>query len=293
MIPLSDITPDENQPRKLFAPEKLATLKDSVKNLGVMSPITVEKVGNRYLIVDGERRYRVSKDLGLKEIPAIIIEPQTLADRLIQQFHIQEQHEGWTSVEKAVAMYNLSKELGVSLAKIAELLALERRVAKMYTSFAEIVDKKTWIRNEVGIAWAEPIKGLKEQVKKIYKNKLDTPFTTDDERKLERGVLERLKNGSIVNRFDLTKIKDSFATDPKSIEKFMSSNISPVALFEQSKAKGAYHIRNVKNHCIHLISNGRRFLENPDATIDKKTFGEMKTAQKVLADVISKCNPEE
>lgn len=286
LIDLVDIVPDENQPRKLFEPSKLASLKDSVKRLGVMTPITVERVGNKFLIVDGERRYRVSKDLGLKSISAVIIESQTLADRLIQQFHIQEQKEEWTSTEKASTIYNLSQELGVSLQKVCDLLSLDVRTARNYVAFAEILDKKTYIRNEIGLRWAEPIKSLKELAKRIYKTKLDKVFDKDEERKLERAVLERIATGDLAKPVETTKIKDSFNKDPETIKKFLETNTSVYTLFKNSKAQGAYQIRNVTNHSGYVASLGNRFLENPDVKVTANQLSVLKSAHKTLTEII-------
>lgn len=72
-LPISDITPDESQPRRHFDEEALNELAASIKNYGVLSPIVVvKKSGNTYQIVAGERRWRASKIAGQKKIPAIV-----------------------------------------------------------------------------------------------------------------------------------------------------------------------------------------------------------------------------
>lgn len=73
MLPVSDIEPNRNQPRKSFDAEKLEALASSIKEHGVVSPIIVTPTGNgTYKIVAGERRWRASKLAGLREIPCII-----------------------------------------------------------------------------------------------------------------------------------------------------------------------------------------------------------------------------
>ena len=71
-LPLSLVEPNQNQPRKHFDPEKLASLTDSVGEIGVILPIIVIKIKDRYQIVAGERRWRAAKAAGLKTIPAIV-----------------------------------------------------------------------------------------------------------------------------------------------------------------------------------------------------------------------------
>lgn len=71
-LPLDEIIPDENQPRRKFDAAQLDALAASIKEHGVVQPIVVSKEGDKYKIVAGERRWRASKLAGLDKIPAII-----------------------------------------------------------------------------------------------------------------------------------------------------------------------------------------------------------------------------
>lgn len=71
-LDLDEVVRDEEQPRKNFTKESLEELAASIKEHGVMSPIMVVKVGDKYQIVAGERRWRASKLAGLTKIPAIV-----------------------------------------------------------------------------------------------------------------------------------------------------------------------------------------------------------------------------
>ena len=77
-ISLKLITPNPNQPRRYFDPEGLRELSDSIREHGVLQPISVRRMGNRYELVAGERRLRASKIAGLHEIPCIVL---TVSDR--------------------------------------------------------------------------------------------------------------------------------------------------------------------------------------------------------------------
>ena len=72
MISISDVTPNPFQPRKHFDEESLATLADSIRELGVLQPILVRRTDSGYEIIAGERRWRASKRVGLTSIPALI-----------------------------------------------------------------------------------------------------------------------------------------------------------------------------------------------------------------------------
>lgn len=76
-IPLSEIHPDKNQPRKFFDDASLFELTDSIREKGVIQPIIVRPNGKGYILVCGERRYKATTAAGLKEIPAMV---RTLTD---------------------------------------------------------------------------------------------------------------------------------------------------------------------------------------------------------------------
>ena len=71
-IPLTDIDPNYEQPRKTFDEDALNELADSIKLHGVIQPIVVVPIGKRFMIIAGERRFRASKLAGKTDIPAVI-----------------------------------------------------------------------------------------------------------------------------------------------------------------------------------------------------------------------------
>ena len=72
MVKISLVEPNRDQPRKMFDKESLDELANSVKQYGVLQPILVKKVGNRYEIVAGERRWRAAQAAGLSEVPVVV-----------------------------------------------------------------------------------------------------------------------------------------------------------------------------------------------------------------------------
>lgn len=91
LIPVNRIHPNPYQPREAFDDEKLSELKESIKESGLIQPITVRRKGLEYEIVAGERRWRAHMAAGIKEIPAILqnnisdLEMQELS--LIENWH--------------------------------------------------------------------------------------------------------------------------------------------------------------------------------------------------------------
>ena len=71
-IKISDIVPNPTQPRTEFDEEALEELADSIRQLGLIQPITVKRDGEKYIIISGERRWRASEKAGLESVPAYI-----------------------------------------------------------------------------------------------------------------------------------------------------------------------------------------------------------------------------
>jgi ParB family chromosome partitioning protein len=105
-LPITDIFPNPNQPRKDFDPVKLEELSMSIKEYGVRQPILVTPRGSRYMIVAGERRYRASLLAGLTEMPAVIDE---ISDALVEELALLEniQREDLNVIEIALAYKSL------------------------------------------------------------------------------------------------------------------------------------------------------------------------------------------
>jgi len=73
-IPINDIIPNIYQPRIKFDDKLLTELSESIKNHGIIQPLILRKMGNSYEIIDGERRYKSAKKIGMETVPAIILD---------------------------------------------------------------------------------------------------------------------------------------------------------------------------------------------------------------------------
>ena len=72
LLPVSEIDPNPDQPRRTFNPRQLAELSSSIERHGVLQPIVVRRAGSRYELIVGERRLRATQLAGLKTIPAVL-----------------------------------------------------------------------------------------------------------------------------------------------------------------------------------------------------------------------------
>ena len=144
MMRVSSIEPNRGQPRKKFDEESIAELADSIKKYGILQPLLVQKQGDYYEIVAGERRWRAAKEAGLKEVPVVIKEytkQQAMEIALIENV----QREDLNPIEEAQAYQQLLQEFDLTQEEIAErvsrsrtaitncmrLLKLDRRVQEM------------------------------------------------------------------------------------------------------------------------------------------------------------------
>lgn len=126
-VPLASIIISATQPRRYFAPEAMQVLVESVKKDGVLQPILVRPVGDKYELVAGERRYRAAQEVGLTDIPAVVRE---MSDSKAVRFALTEnlQREDLNSVEETEGILEL---LAITLEyPTAEVLLLLQRLQK-------------------------------------------------------------------------------------------------------------------------------------------------------------------
>jgi ParB family chromosome partitioning protein len=125
-ILLSKIKPNPNQPRKNFADKSLKQLAQSIDEKGLISPITVKKVDNKYIIVAGERRYRAHKLLNKKRILAYVIDADTTKDVMYMALIENIQREDLNPLEEAKGYKYLQENLQSSITEIAKTVGKSR-----------------------------------------------------------------------------------------------------------------------------------------------------------------------
>ena len=113
-LPVKNISPNPHNPRRLFDPEPLAVLKGSILELGVLVPLDVyprdpelDGIDDQYVLLDGERRWRCVKDLGISEVPCIIIDAPSDQHNILTMFHIHNVREGWQLMPTALKLKEL------------------------------------------------------------------------------------------------------------------------------------------------------------------------------------------
>ncbi|MHB1334801.1 MAG: ParB/RepB/Spo0J family partition protein [Candidatus Humimicrobiaceae bacterium] len=125
-IPIEKVFANPNQARKTFNEDTITELAASIKEHGVLSPIIVRPMGEKYEIIAGERRYRAAIQNELKEIPAII-KKVTDEDAKIISLIENIQREDLNDVDRAAALKELKVNLGLPWEVIAKRLGLSKR----------------------------------------------------------------------------------------------------------------------------------------------------------------------
>ncbi len=154
MLKLDRIKPSTHNPRHLFDPEPLKDLKDSIRQHGVLVPITVYQLKgqDKYAILDGERRYRCCKDIedeGTEKkeisIPANIVEPPDKIASILYMFSIHNFREAWELMPTALSLKIIMEELGTtensSITRLTGLSEPQIERCKVLLSFPERYQK--------------------------------------------------------------------------------------------------------------------------------------------------------
>ena len=125
-LPLADITPNAEQPRKNFNEESLRELAESIRRQGILQPLLVRPLGDGYQLVAGERRWRAAKLAGLGKVPVIIRvmdDKDVMAAALIENL----QREDLNPVEEARALAKLQETLDLTQDALASRLGKSRQ----------------------------------------------------------------------------------------------------------------------------------------------------------------------
>ena len=175
-VPIEDIIPNRFQPRLAFNEEGINELAESIKQHGIIQPLVVRKLGDKYEIIAGERRYKASTQAGLSKVPVIVSD---IDDNKSAEVALVEnlQRRNLTAIEEAKSYKNLlergyltqeqlANKMGVSQSTVANKLRLlnldeevqdallnekiSERHARSLLTLANKEDQKNWLKRIVG-----------------------------------------------------------------------------------------------------------------------------------------------
>ncbi len=167
-INLTDIQPNEAQPRKEFVQSQMETLISSIQEHGILQPIIVRPTSKGYKIIAGERRWRASTQLGLKEIPAIVKTADSL--KTIELALVENiQREDLNPMEKATAFSELKTNFGLTQEQIATKVGQDRSTVANTIRLLDLPEEVQGLvsRGTISMGHARSLLSLKDQKKQI------------------------------------------------------------------------------------------------------------------------------
>ena len=194
-IPLDQIEPNANQPRSLFDDDKLQELANSIREIGIIQPITLRQTAeNRFQIIAGERRWRASQMAGRKTIPAYI---RTINDQDVMEMALVEniQREDLNPIEIALAYEHLIESTGMTQDRISERVGKSRSAITNYLRLLKLPAQVqiSLQKKEIDMGHARALLSLDSPSLqlKVFKETMKNGWSV---RKVEE-VVNSLKNG--------------------------------------------------------------------------------------------------
>ena len=167
-VNLTDIQPNEAQPRKEFVQSQMETLISSIQKHGILQPIIVRPTSKGYKIIAGERRWRAATQLGLKEIPTIVKTADSL--KTIELALVENiQREDLNPMEKATAYSELKINFALTQEQIATKVGQDRSTVANTIRLLDLPKKIQGLvsRGTISMGHARSLLSLKDQKKQI------------------------------------------------------------------------------------------------------------------------------
>ena len=233
-VEINMIEPNPNQPRREFDEDALQELATSIRELGIIQPITVRKQeGSKNQIIAGERRWRASQLAGLTTIPAYIV---TVEDQNAMEMALVEniQREDLNAIEIALAYQHLAETTGMTQAKISERVGKSRAAVTNYMRLLKLpAQVQMALKNhEIEMGHARALLAIESpsQQIKLFKEVQQQQYSV---RKVEE-LIQSLKSGN-----DVKTAKGKIAAKAQLPEEF---NIlkERLAQFFQTKVQMTY-----------------------------------------------------
>lgn len=223
-IAISAIIPNPTQPRTQFDDEALQELASSIRQLGVIQPITVKKQGEQYIIISGERRWRASQIVGLETLPAYIREAD---DENLHAMALVEniQRQDLNAIEIALGMQRLIDECGLTQEAMAEKVGKKRSTVSNYMRLLNLPNEVQLALKEglITMGHAKAIAGIDaEQQLWALKRCLKKALSVRQMEELARKLSEQSTTEPALEE----EYPESYSRLVEQLEPYFSENIS-------------------------------------------------------------------
>ena len=223
-IAVGKIIPNPTQPRTQFDDEALAELAESIKQLGVIQPITVKKSGEEYIIISGERRWRAAQMVGVEHLPAYI---RDVADENLHAMALVEniQRQDLNAIEIALGMQRLIEECGLTQEAMADKVGKKRSTVSNYMRLLSLPDEVQLALKEglISMGHAKAIAGVAAEqqlaaLKRCIKKSLSV-------RQMEALARKMAENPAAATKAE-EEYPESYSRLVEQLEPYFSQNIS-------------------------------------------------------------------
>ena len=169
MCPIGDIRPNRYQPRKEFTEEELESLKESVKEQGVIQPLLVRSLEDSYELIAGERRLRAARETSLTHVPVFI---KDLTDEQLLEVSIIEnvQRQDLNPLEEAEAYHRLITEFHYTQDTVSKKIGKNRSTIANFLRLRSLPEpvKQSLLAGEISTGHARAILGAGEEKQQLH-----------------------------------------------------------------------------------------------------------------------------
>lgn len=219
-IKLSKIIPNKSQPRLDFYDESIKGLAESIKENGLLQPITVRKSGANYELIAGERRYRACKMIGQKDIEAIILEKtddESANLALIENL----QREDLNAIEQALAMKRIMRTENLTQNELADRLGYRQSTVANKLRLLKLPEyiKKAISQNVITERHARALLNVpSDQLKEVYETIVKRNYTVSKTEEYVRELSAKHKRKGVSNnlKIGINTIKEAYELCKKS-----------------------------------------------------------------------------
>lgn len=262
MIPLAKLEADSNQPRRndgLNVDKN--RLFESIKDLGIQQPLAVTEQdnGERYIILDGHRRYKCAKELGLSEVPCCVYQKMREGEFEYLRFELQNNRRSWSPIERSTSLKRIREGLNInSYSALAKLTHLSKTVIANSLGLLKLNIEYLDLMNKFGLNMSHQY----EFVRLVPKLKKVKDLEVQDD--IIPVILEKVKNKVIRSAKDLRDIGTAFRrtkTNEDVLHDFFTTPDMTVADLDQRLTRGGYLVdgENLRQSIIKKLSQGDAF----------------------------------
>jgi ParB family chromosome partitioning protein len=272
---IDKIEPNQFNPRERFNEEEEDELIESILTKGILNPIIVYKrnTDNKYIILDGERRYRACKKLNIREIPArILVREPNILESLSLMFHIQNVRQDWTEFAISITIKRIINELGKSFDKLtpydikdlSKITSLSEYRVRKYLKFLDYPEDviNLFLHNEVNqkrnegpdpdilLEMHKPILDIKEMMPELLNQFPIKEIIDVCIKKKEEGVIKTNKEFRLIAQ-SLTAAKkeeiDSNELQHNLVKFFSNVDYTPERVYQET-AEVLYQYKSIKKN---------------------------------------------